>query len=494
MNSITDSFIRERSVDPARREGRDAVPPRVLSARRFLAVFAAIALCFLGATAYAQYLQRAIDLAALDIADNAAPSIQHLGQARTELRHIQVVLHQQIADGADTRAELDAVAALRAHLRTEMRAYLTTPTFPGERDLWQRMGDDMRAVDAELDRIVIGLAQGDLRRAAEILEGPLAAAAERAVGSMAGTLEFNAAQAQRLAKSIEVSRGRAAFVELLLDAVSAALALSAGYLLFRAVRHYEGVLEENRRLSERRAEELESFAGRVAHDIMSPLSAASLAFALLDKQVAEPAAWTSEPGRVKTTIARGQRNVVRVQRIVSGLFELARAGSRPAPGARTEVGPIVEDVAGEVREAAAEVGIEVSVAPVSPCAVACNEGALSSLLANLLRNAVKYMGDRLERRVTVTVHDRQSAVRIEVADTGPGIPAHLQADIFEPYVRAHAGDQPGLGLGLATVKRIAEAHGGAVGVRSVPDSGSVFWFELPKPRQRAENASERAVA
>ncbi len=52
--------------------------------------------------------------------------------------------------------------------------------------------------------------------------------------------------------------------------------------------------------------------------------------------------------------------------------------------------------------------------------------------------------------------------------------------IFEPYVRGTATDKPGLGLGLAAVKRFAETHGGRVGVRSEPGAGSAFWFGLPR--------------
>jgi len=66
-----------------------------------------------------------------------------------------------------------------------------------------------------------------------------------------------------------------------------------------------------------------------------------------------------------------------------------------------------------------------------------------------------------------------------VQDTGPGIPSEKKGALFEPYVRGES-NQPGIGLGLATVKRLTEAHGGRVGVESSPGAGSTFWFELPK--------------
>jgi signal transduction histidine kinase len=104
---------------------------------------------------------------------------------------------------------------------------------------------------------------------------------------------------------------------------------------------------------------------------------------------------------------------------------------------------------------------------------------LTSIATNLVRNALKYMGDARERRVTVEVREAGDKWRVEVSDTGPGIPEDQQGRIFEPYVQlAHTGS--GIGLGLATVDRLVRAHGGTVGVRSRLGAGATFWFELPK--------------
>jgi len=66
-----------------------------------------------------------------------------------------------------------------------------------------------------------------------------------------------------------------------------------------------------------------------------------------------------------------------------------------------------------------------------------------------------------------------------VEDTGPGIPVGLQKVVFDPFVRGPQEVADGTGLGLATVKRLAEAHGGRVGLQSTVGVGSVFWVELP---------------
>jgi nitrogen fixation/metabolism regulation signal transduction histidine kinase len=67
----------------------------------------------------------------------------------------------------------------------------------------------------------------------------------------------------------------------------------------------------------------------------------------------------------------------------------------------------------------------------------------------------------------------------------------LPSVIFEPYRRGPGPTQPGLGLGLATVKRLVLAHGGRLGVRNAPSGGAVFWFDLPRaPETQPEESHE----
>jgi hypothetical protein len=134
---------------------------------------------------------------------------------------------------------------------------------------------------------------------------------------------------------------------------------------------------------------------------------------------------------------------------------------------------------------AAAAGAELTMTQRRPFAVRCNTGVLTSLIANLTRNALKYIGDGPVRRVEVDVFERGERVRFEVRDTGPGLPPDVENRVFDAHARARNATQPGLGLGLATVKRLAEAHGGSVGVTSVLGRGCTFWFELPSARRTA---------
>jgi signal transduction histidine kinase len=453
-------------------DARSSAPPP--SARRFLAFFAGVALSFIGASAYSQLVQVSIDDAAVQITGNAAPSIEHLSKAHIALRSTQALLHQYVAAGTRDPERLDAIIRSHEQFHTEITAYLVLPAFPGEQTLWIEVSRDLRPVEDGVDQIVARLAAEDFPGAARLLNEELPVVVERAIRAISRSLDLDVNETRRLAQSIERTRSRAVIIEGALDCLAAVLSLIAGLVLFRTVRNYAALIEAHQRLLERRADELEQFAGRVAHDILSPLSTTGMALAIAGKSL-------PDNSKAKDAVTRGNRSLQRVQRIVSGLFEFARAGANPLPDACVEVGPILEDILGEIRLSAMETGIEVTVESFAPCSVACSPGILTSLLSNLLTNAVKYMGDRAERRVTVRVLDRQSAVRFEVADTGPGIPEHLREDIFEPYVRGLTSGQPGIGLGLATVKRITQTHGGNAGVRSAVGRGSVFWFDLPKP-------------
>ncbi|MDE2490571.1 MAG: HAMP domain-containing protein [Elusimicrobia bacterium] len=102
-------------------------------------------------------------------------------------------------------------------------------------------------------------------------------------------------------------------------------------------------------------------------------------------------------------------------------------------------------------------------------------------VANLLENAVKFnRGQRKE--VEVSVSAEGGGVRVSVRDNGPGIPSEERPKLFRKFYQIDddfTGQVPGFGLGLAFVRNVAEAHGGAAGVRPAEGGGSEFWLVLP---------------
>ena len=103
---------------------------------------------------------------------------------------------------------------------------------------------------------------------------------------------------------------------------------------------------------------------------------------------------------------------------------------------------------------------------------------------NLLNNALTYTGS--DRTVTVRQSVNQNFVRIEVTDTGDGIPKENLPLIFDRYYKIpseHKRSARGTGLGLSIVRNVITAMGGRYGVRSAVGFGSTFWFELPRAEQ-----------
>jgi signal transduction histidine kinase len=208
---------------------------------------------------------------------------------------------------------------------------------------------------------------------------------------------------------------------------------------------------------------------------MSPLAGVALALELANRRLTEP-----EDASARKAVVRASQTLQRVRRFVSDLLEFARAGARPLPGVRASVEDTIREIAEEFGPLAHDAGVELCVEEASTSrAVACSPGVLSSALSNLVQNAIKYIGDGAERRVSIRSVDDVERVRFEVEDTGPGISPEDRGSLFEPYARGKNAKVPGHGLGLATVKRLVESHGGELGVESAKGRGSVFWFSMP---------------
>jgi signal transduction histidine kinase len=135
---------------------------------------------------------------------------------------------------------------------------------------------------------------------------------------------------------------------------------------------------------------------------------------------------------------------------------------------------------------AAGASIEFSVVDDAP-EVRFDRDAIAEILQNLVDNAEKYSRSAMDRSIQVSLsclregeRSVRSGVIIRVCDRGPGIPADMRRRLFRPFARGNRNDAPaGLGLGLALVKALAEAHRGAVSYEARPGGGSVFMVFLP---------------
>ena len=136
---------------------------------------------------------------------------------------------------------------------------------------------------------------------------------------------------------------------------------------------------------------------------------------------------------------------------------------------------------------AKEISLETDFAPEVP-GLKADPLLFRRVLQNLLENAIKYSPVGGKLRLEVRAED--PAIRFAVYDQGPGIAAADLAHLFEIFYRGQReGDTQGFGLGLATVKRIIDAHGGRIWVDTAPGRGATFWFTFPLEAKVPEEAA-----
>jgi len=218
----------------------------------------------------------------------------------------------------------------------------------------------------------------------------------------------------------------------------------------------------------RERDELASFAGVVAHDLLNPLTVVEgWSEALL-----EPArSGISVPPHLQVEqLDRIQRAAQRMQHLINDLLAYTTARDLAINPVRVDVAAVAEDIV-RVRVDAARVGSgvvpRIEVAPGVP-AVRAEPVLLRQVLDNLVGNAVKYVAPGVVPEVSVSGHlvpEDPAMVQIEVSDNGIGIPESQRFRVFDSFHRAHRdGGYRGTGLGLSIVKRVAERHGGTAWV------------------------------
>ncbi len=236
--------------------------------------------------------------------------------------------------------------------------------------------------------------------------------------------------------------------------------------------------------------EKNEFLRAVSHDLGAPLrNIDGMAAMLLSKyrtQLADDAL---------TKLERISANVKMQIDLLNELLELSRIRTKPGRRERVDLGALVAELKASLSYdlEASRIALEV---PVALPVVLAERNRMRQVFQNLLDNAVKYMLDAKERRITVGFEEREHQLYFFVADTGSGIDAKDQPHVFDVFRRGtHSGAHQvaGKGVGLASVKAIVECYGGTIGLSSDVGKGTTFHFTLDKKQVQAPQVAVAAA-
>jgi signal transduction histidine kinase len=247
------------------------------------------------------------------------------------------------------------------------------------------------------------------------------------------------------------------------------------WVVIRLVRRQRSQIEQYLHRVETANADLQAFAGRTAHDLRNVLSPLLLAVGALKLA-------PSDTSRVAAMSLRIERITARALALLDAMLNFSRAGeasgSDEACSVRAELLAVVEELAPTAEPVGAQV--EVVMEPSMEPKVKCSAGLFGVVVRNVVGNAVKFSDRSPKRLVRVSVRTIENEwCDIAVEDSGPGIPSEAIPHIFEPFYRAPGVGVPGTGIGLATVQRIVQAHGGRVAVQSKLGEGTRFELRLP---------------
>jgi len=231
------------------------------------------------------------------------------------------------------------------------------------------------------------------------------------------------------------------------------------------------------RLSQRRA----AFVSAVTHELRTPLTTFHMYTEMLGEGM------VSDPARRQEYLNTLRSEAARLTHLVENVLAYARL-ERGRAGGRVE--PIVldrllEPIRTRLADRAAAAGMELVVeadAPVRAATVRANPSAVEQILFNLVDNACKYAAGAADKRIHLIAGRDGDGVRLKVRDHGPGITRPAARRLFRPFrksAREAANSAPGVGLGLALSKRLAQDMGARLGFDPAVAGGACFVLRLP---------------
>ncbi|MHB1260911.1 MAG: sensor histidine kinase [Thermoplasmatota archaeon] len=235
----------------------------------------------------------------------------------------------------------------------------------------------------------------------------------------------------------------------------------------------EGLVKERTRLLEATNKELAAFSYTVSHDLRTPLRAIDGFSQILVRQHRDQL-----PPSAQVLLGKVQENAQRMGHLIEALLGLSRLGRKELVVAPVDLGEMAKRTFATLAAGSPDRRVQVTIHP--GLQAVGDADLLHILLTNLLGNAWKFSAGRPKARIEVGRDETAEIPTFFVRDNGAGFDMDHAGNLFQPFQRLHApAEFEGTGVGLATVYRIIQRHGGRVWAEAKPDHGATFWFTLP---------------
>jgi light-regulated signal transduction histidine kinase (bacteriophytochrome) len=234
--------------------------------------------------------------------------------------------------------------------------------------------------------------------------------------------------------------------------------------------------------------ELEAFSYSVAHDLRAPLRHINGFSKILQDDYS--AALDATAQHYLKSIQDGAKNM---GQLVDDLLKMGQIGRQALVCRPTDLNSLVGRVLQDLQPECEGRQIEWRIGELP--SIECDPGLMRQVLANLLSNAVKYTRAREKAVIEVGQVTKDGAPTIFVRDNGAGFDPRYAHKLFGVFQRLHSAEQfEGTGVGLATVQRIVQKHGGRIWAQAEVDKGATFFFALAVSRQGSANTTKSAAA
>ena len=268
------------------------------------------------------------------------------------------------------------------------------------------------------------------------------------------------------------------WLESAIKVIAAAASLVTAIMLWRALPALRSwPTQKQLRLANeslaRANRELEAFTASVSHDLRSPLTTIAGQAGLLELSLG---AHGTEDQRRR--LHRIEGSVKQMSELIDALLALSRISRHTLHREIVDVSLLSELVIADLRQKQPERDVQITVQP--GIQVYGDRRLLADMLANLIGNSWKFTGKTPAAHIEIGQVSSGAMAKCFIRDNGVGFDMAFKQKLFKPFQRLHApGEFEGSGVGLATVARIVERHGGEIQADAAPSKGAVFYFTLP---------------